>query len=146
MSCSSNTVIHQLIMIIILETFTVVNKVMLYANNYYCHYHSIIIDFKINYEKQILITKMKINQHYNICIISFYERKNFCNVDRFEVTKAQKFKSLINSFTKSNRNILIEFIIKNFVWNHAFLDIYNVILIDILYQLYNNNMINYVSK
>ena len=63
-------------MITALETFVVANKIMLCANDYYCHCHSIIIDFKINYEEQILITKIKINQYCIIYIISFYEREN----------------------------------------------------------------------
>ena len=58
------------------KTLAVADKIILYTNNYYRHYHSIIIDFKINYEKQILIMKVKINHHYIICIILFYERKN----------------------------------------------------------------------
>ena len=62
--------------ITIFKIFIVVSKIMLNANDYYRHYHFIIIDFKLNYKKQILITKMKINQHYIICIISSYEREN----------------------------------------------------------------------
>jgi len=34
--------------------------------------HSVIADFMMNYEKQMLIMNVKINQHCTICQMSFY--------------------------------------------------------------------------
>ena len=134
-------------MIITFETFIVANKVMLCANNYYRHYHFIIIDFKINYEKQILITKVKINQHCIICIILFYERKNLLqhwSIWNHESIKVQIARQFIHKIKLKHFDWVHS--IKNFVWNHSFFNIYDVMLINILHQLHNNNMINYVLK
>jgi len=42
--------------------------------------HSIIIEFMMNYEEQILIMSIKKNQQCFICQISFQKRKNFMSI------------------------------------------------------------------
>ncbi len=49
---------------------------VLCANNKIRQCYSIIIEFMMNYEKQVLITDIKMNQQCSICQVSFHEREN----------------------------------------------------------------------
>ena len=49
---------------------------VLCADNKIRQCYSIIIEFMMNYEKQVLITDIKMNQQCSICQVSFHEREN----------------------------------------------------------------------
>jgi len=49
---------------------------VLCANNKIRQCYSIIIEFMMNYEKQVLIINIKMNQQCSICQVSFHEREN----------------------------------------------------------------------
>ncbi len=49
---------------------------VLCVNNKIKQCYSIIVEFMMNYEKQVLITDIKMNQQCFICQVSSHERKN----------------------------------------------------------------------
>ena len=55
----------------------ILKKIVVFCvDEYYQHCYSIIINFKINYEKQILITSIKSEIQCNICIVFSRRRQN----------------------------------------------------------------------
>jgi len=49
---------------------------VLCMNNKIRQCYSIIVEFMMNYEKQVLITDIKMNQQCSICQVSSHEREN----------------------------------------------------------------------
>ena len=134
-------------MITVLKTFAVVNKIILYMNNYYRHCYFDIIDFIVNYEKQILITKIKTNQYYIIYILSSYERKNLLqcwSTRNYKSTKVRIARQFIYKIKLKHFNWVHS--VKNSIWNYFSLNDYNIMLINIFFLLHSNGVIIHFFK
>ncbi len=109
---------------------------VLYANNKIKQCYSIIVEFMMNYEKQVLITDIKMNQQCFICQVSFHERKN---LDKTWSIWTHAF--IRNQQRQQRKNNMIEnnsawiHSVKNFAWSHMFVNIHKTMMINMLHQL-----------
>ena len=104
--------------------------------------HSIIVEFMINYEEQILITNIKKNQQCFIYQILFQKRENFMSIwqsHTHQFTQRQIWQQKKNDISKKN-SIWVH-LICNFAWSHYMINIHKCMMIDILHQLLKDTVI-----
>jgi hypothetical protein len=97
---------------------------------------SIIIDFICDYEKQILITNIQGEQQCLICQMSFDERENLkkkWSYRTHELNKRQIRHQRKKEIAKRKNDWIHE--VKNFVWKHNLINIHEIMMMNILYQL-----------
>ncbi len=109
---------------------------ILCMNNKIKQCYSIIIEFMMNYEKQVLITDIKINQQCFICQVSSHERKNLdktWSIQTHVFTKNQQRQQRKNNIIENDSAWIHS--VKNFAWLHMFINIHKTMMINMLHQL-----------
>ncbi len=112
--------------------------------------YSIIVEFMMNYEEQILITSIKKNQQCFIYQILSQKRENLMNIWQsciHQFTQRQIQQQKKDDISKKN-SIWIHFIC-NFAWSHYMINIHKCMMIDILHQLLKDTviyMLNWLNK
>ncbi len=113
------------------------NISVLCANNKIRQCYSIIIKFMMNYEKQVLITYIKMNQQCFICQVSFHEHKNLNKtwlIQTYAFTKNQQRQQRKNNMIENDSAWIHS--VKNFAWSHMFINIHETMIINVLHQLF----------
>ncbi len=98
--------------------------------------YSIIVEFMMNYEKQVLITDIKMNQQCSICQVSSHERKNLdktWSIWTHAFTRNQQRQQRKNNMIENDSAWIHS--VKNFAWSHMFVNIHETIMINVLHQL-----------
>ena len=110
---------------------------MLYVDEYKRVCHFIIIKIMIDYEKQILITKIKKNQQCSIYKVSLYKRENLK-----KTWESRIYDNILYQIERQKNDKIIKlshsnwiYFIYNFAWRHYLLNIHNDIMLNSLYQL-----------
>ncbi len=117
---------------------------MLCVDEYHRFCHSIIVSFKINYEKQVLITNIKSEVHCSICTVSSRRRQDLMtkwSSRTHEYTKTQLERQQKEQFKSMHSNWI--YFVKNFAWKHDLLNIHKEMMINILHQLHNHDIVNH---
>ena len=112
------------------------NISVLCVNNKIRQCYSIIIEFIINYKKQVLITNIKMNQQCFICQVSFYECKNLNKtwlIWTYAFTRNQQRQQRKNNMIENDFTWIHS--VKNFAWSHMFINIHKTMMINVLHQL-----------
>ena len=112
------------------------NISVLYANNKIRQCYSIIVKFIMNYEKQVLITNIKMNQQYSICQVSSHEHENLdktWSIQTHVFTKNQQKQQRKNNIIENNSAWIHS--VKNFARSHMFINIHETMMINMLHQL-----------
>ncbi len=109
-------------------------------NNYTRQCFSIIVEFIINYEKQITITRIKNEEQCTIYHVSSNQRNNLQTIWEawtHESTLTQIKRQEKNSRFKADikRDVKWVHSVWNFVWKHELVNIHVIMMIDILHQL-----------
>jgi len=110
------------------------------VNDYTQQCFSIIIEFIIDYEKQIIITRIKNEEQCTIYHVSSNQHDNLQIIWKawtYESTLTQIKRQEKNSHFKADIKRDVKWIhsVQNFVWKHELVNIYIVMMIDILHQL-----------
>jgi hypothetical protein len=103
----------------------------------------IIIAIVADYEEQAIITGVKYNQQYTICHVLSNERAKLIRTWRKRthgIIKTQLNDQTRNKTSKTNNKWLHP--IENFAWAHSTVNIYQAIMVDILYQLLKGLVMN----
>jgi hypothetical protein len=98
--------------------------------------YPIIAGFIADYEEQVLITGIKKAQHCSICTVPPHERENLMKQwdnRTHELTKLQISHQRQTGLAKTDDSWVHD--IKNFAWNHPYLNIHRAMMVDILHQL-----------
>jgi hypothetical protein len=109
---------------------------VLCMNNKIKQCYSIIIEFMMNYKKQVLITDVKMNQHCFIYQVSSHNRKNLDKtwlIWMHTFIKNQQKQQRKNNLIK-NDSVWIHSM-RNFAWSHMFINIHETMMINMLHQL-----------
>ncbi len=109
---------------------------VLCANNKIRQCYSIIIEFMMNYEKQVLIVNIKMNQQCSICQVSFHERENLnktWSIWMHAFTRNQQKQQRKNNMIENDFAWIHS--VKNFTWSHMFINIHETMMINVLHQL-----------
>jgi hypothetical protein len=107
---------------------------------------SLLSKFVCDYEKQIIITNVKSEQHCIICRISSEERKNLESTwsrRTHESTRAQLRQQYIENINKIDDRWIHE--IRNFVWSHDLMNIHEIMMINVLHQLLKNMIMHLLN-
>ena len=114
------------------------------ADDYIQECFSIITEFMTDYEEQTVITEIKCNQQCVICTVSPAQCQNLTarvwKPWTHEGTIAQLKFQQKNEIHSRNDNWL--HLMKNFAWNHYLVNIHQCMMIDILYQLLKEAVMN----
>ena len=112
------------------------------ADRLSCWCHSMIADFMIDYKKQILITDVKMNQHYIICQILSQKWEHLKRVWLFWTHQFIKnqISQQKDEDISDNDSVWVHSV-SNFIWNHYLINIYETIMIDVLHQLFKSTVI-----
>lgn len=113
-----------------------------------CHCFFILSDMIVDYEKQILITKMKSDQHCIVYIVSSNQRENL--LQRFNCRIYWYIKKLIahqwrirkQKIEKQNESMYVHDH-HNFAWDHHLINIHVIIQMNLLHQMLKR-LINYL--
>jgi len=105
---------------------------------------TVIVSFMMNYEKQMLIISVKMNQHCTICQMSLCTQENFEEVwslwmHQFIIAQISKQKEENVSETD---NVWV-YSVNNFAWSHYLINIHEMMMIGVLHQLLKK-MITYM--
>ncbi len=102
--------------------------------------HPIIAGMSVDYEKHVVISDIKSGMQCSMCQVPPEERENLCKIwvlRTHENTRAQivlqKTEEQIEDHGHKDLNYVHS--IKNFAWNHLFVNIHECIMLDILHQL-----------
>ena len=74
---------EHLLINLVIKKFTLSEVDLLCTNDYIQQCHSVIADFIIDYEKQIMIAEIKNDQQCSICRVSFNEHENLADRSHF---------------------------------------------------------------
>ncbi len=88
----------------------------------------------MNYEKQVLITDIKMNQQCSICQVSSHERKNLnktWSIQMHAFIKNQQRQQRKNNMIENNFAWIHS--VKNFAWSHMFINIHETMMINMLH-------------
>ncbi len=106
----------------------------------------ILIDFICDYEKQMIIIDVKSDQHCIICQVSSKKRKNLDDKWSFRThetiqsqIRRQRFENIVKTDDKWVHNV------ECFVRKHDFVNIHEIMMIDILHQLLKNMMMHVIT-
>ena len=122
---------------------------MIYENGLKRHCYLILVNVIIDYEKQVLITEIKDNMQYSACYIFLQEQKNLTKTWPPQTHKSiwvqpeQQGNNFVKQQDKGLRNWL--HLQECFAWDYWHVNIYAILLLNILHQLYNGIIINLVG-
>ena len=115
------------------------------ANEKWRNCHSILNNMIIDYEKQIFIIDIKMNQQCFICHVSFNERKNLSqkwSMRTHENTQKRIQRQRIkNTFINDSSYVHSK---ENFAWMHYEANIHVMMMMNILHQLHKKIMMNLI--
>ncbi len=120
----------------IIETMFRNDISVLCVNNKIRQCYSIIIEFMMNYEKQELITDIKMNQQCFIYQVSSHEHENLnktWSIQMHVFTKNQQKQQRKNNIIKNDFAWIHS--MKNFAWSQTFINIHEIMMINMLHQL-----------
>ena len=120
---------------------------MLCADEYHRLCHSIIARFKIDYEKQMLITDVKSQVHCTTCTISSSRRHDLMikwSSRTHEYTKTQIERQQREKTKKTHLDWIHS--VKNFAWKHDLLNIHEEMMMNILHELHSHDIVNHLVK
>ena len=96
----------------------------------------------IDYEKQVLITDVKMNQHCTICQVSLQEQEHLKRVWPFQMHQSTKNQiSQQKDEDISDNDPVWVHPVSNFAWNHHLINIHETMMIDVLHQLLKSTVI-----
>jgi hypothetical protein len=122
------------------------NVVIRCANKWSRRCILLIANFVCDYEEQMLIIDVKSEQHCIICRVSSKARKNL--QDRWSL-RTHKFmqeqirRQQLEQLDSRNEKWIHE--MKNFTWDYSLINIHEIMMIDILYQLFKSMMMHFLS-
>ncbi len=106
----------------------------------------LIASFVCDYEEQMLIIDVKNEQHCIICRVSSKARKNLeddWSLRTHEFMQEQIRRQQIEKLNSRDEKWVHE--TKNFVWNFFLINIHEIMMIDILHQLFKSIMMHFLS-
>jgi hypothetical protein len=107
---------------------------------------SLIANFVCDYEKQMLIIDVKNEQHCIICRVSSKARKNFedrWSLRTHEFMQEQIRRQQLEELNSRDEKWVHE--MKNFAWDYSLINIHEIMMIDILHQLFKDMMMHILS-
>ena len=127
---------------LVIKKFTLSEADLLCTDDYIWWCHSVIADFMIDYEKQIMIAEIKNDQQCSICRIWSGKHKNLADRSHFfqnhNFMQEQIHKQQRNSREYSSTHSDWVQFWDNFAWKHDLVNIHNEIMINKLHQLYKS--------
>ena len=126
--------------IIALESVAVQGLLMMCKDRNVRQCHPIVASMSVDYEEQVVITGIKSGMQCLMCQVPPKERENLCKMwpkRTHDSTRAQLALQDTAELVKENGLKYLDcvYLIRNFVWNHSFVNIYECMMLDILYQL-----------
>ncbi len=115
------------------------------ANERFRRCISLIANFVCDYEKQILIIDVKSEQHCIICRVSSKTQKNLENRWSFrthEFMQRQIQRQRVKDLDSRHEDWIHATI--NFVWDYSFVNIHEIMMIDILHQLFRRMIMHFL--
>jgi hypothetical protein len=122
------------------------NVVIRCANERFRRCISLIASFICDYEEQMLIIDVKSEQHCIICRVSSKARKNLqdhWSLRTHKFMQEQIRRQQLEQLNSRNEKWIHE--MKNFAWNYSSINIHEIMMIDILHQLFKNMMMHFLS-
>jgi hypothetical protein len=122
------------------------NVVIRCANERFRRCISLIANFVCNYEKQMLIIDVKNERHCIICRVSSKVRKNLQNrwsLRTHEFMQEQIRRQQHEQLNSRNEKWIHK--MKDFVWDYSLINIHEIMMIDILHQLFKSMMMHFLS-
>ena len=107
---------------------------------------SILATMMTDYEKQILITSIKMNQQCSICQVSLKERENLMkqwSLRTHEYTQEQIQRQKYRKTSTSDK--MYVHIKENFAWYHKLINIHDIMMMNILHQLHKEIIMNFIT-
>ena len=102
--------------------------------------HPIIVSMSVDYEEQVVITSIKSGMQCSMCQVPSNERENLC-----KKWPKRTHERMLSQLALQNTEDWIEenglkyldcvYSMRNFAWNHFFVNIYEYMMLDILHQL-----------
>ncbi len=131
-----------------LETYAIEGVSLLCADGFTRQCYSILGPIFADYEEQVLITEVKVNQHCTLCTVPSNRRQKLCKhwskrtheytqrLIRIQQTQATTTEQKSVNDNDDISNDMRVHVADNFAWRHHFVNIHNLMALDPLHQLY----------